>query len=161
MKHVTLQKDGNNTYWRGLLDGWGERSNSWRTSCVPLVWHTSQTVRGGSAWYQHSDLFKINIIAWKCWILNIEHVWIYIGFQINSVYIISGVYWDLRLSVYSGYLFFSLFSVTCYSQQIGFLLSVVVQLDCGPCHGVEALKIKYKHIWMHFFKKKTLTFMPF
>lgn len=45
------------------------------------------------------------------------------------------------------------FSVTCYSQQIGFLLSVVVQLDCGPCHGVEALKIKYKHIWMHYSEK--------
>lgn len=51
------------------------------------------------------------------------------------------------------YFFFLFFSVTCYSQQIGFLPSVVVQLDCGPCHGVKALKIKYKHIWMHYSEK--------
>lgn len=79
------------------------------------------------------------------------------GYQINSVNILWEVYWDLMPSAYLGKLlkyFLSLFfSVTCYSQQIGFLLSVVVQLDCGPCHGVEALKIKYKHIWMHYSEK--------
>lgn len=115
LKHVTLQKDGNNTYWRGLLDGWGERSNSWHTSCVPLVWHTSQTVRGGSAWYQHSDLFKINIIAWKCWILNIEHVWIYIGFQIKlCLHYIRGLLGFKAISLFRILIFFSF---QCYLLQ--------------------------------------------